>query len=175
MDQVDLTDRTARARSADRAHVSFNVVGAALSIVAGIAILVLIPSQIEQPPRLFGVSAGGLDPALFPSLVAAAMIVVGLFYLRQSFRMRERNRFRDLDRDALLSLAITLAVSFAYAALLVPLGFVVASALTVGTLAVFYGARNLPGILLISIGVPAGVYYLFTHVLLVSLPGLPDF
>ena len=65
---------------------------------------------------------------------------------------------------------VTFVVFIAYALLLEPLGFVLASALMVGSLSFYYGNRNLMVFVLILIGAPLMIYFLFTRVLRVSLP-----
>lgn len=62
----------------------------------------------------------------------------------------------------------------AYAALMEPLGFIPSSALLVGGLSVFYGARNAAIVGAICLGVPISIYHLFTRPLKVSLPEIPD-
>ena len=63
--------------------------------------------------------------------------------------------------------------SLAYALLMEPLGFVLSSVVLIGSLSLFYGARDLRVILAISVGVPVAIYYTFTVALKTFLPEAP--
>jgi len=156
-------------------RINFNTVLAAACVLFSIFLFAVIPSEVERPPVLFGQKSNGLDPAFFPQLVAGCFLLVGLWYLRASFSLNDVNGFRGLKRDNYVSVGFTTLMFVVYAAILVPLGFVLASALTVGVLSVFYGARHWLTILIVALGVPAVVYVVFRRVLTVALPELPDF
>lgn len=155
--------------------INFNTVLAAACVLFSIFLFAVIPSQVERPPVLFGVPSAGLDPAFFPQLVATCFLLVGLWYLYTSFRLNDTNGFRGLNRHNYTSIAFTTVMFVIYAAILIPLGFVLSSALVVAVLSVFYGARHWLTIVLIAIGVPAIVYVVFRRLLTVALPELPDF
>ncbi len=155
--------------------IHFNTILAAACVLFSIFLFAVIPSEVERPPVLFGVSSQGLDPAFFPYVVATCFLLVGLWYLYSSFSLNDTNGFRGLNRDNYISITFTTVMFVVYAALLLPLGFVLSSALVVTVLAVFYGARHWLAIVLVAIGVPAVVYIVFRRVLTVALPELPDF
>lgn len=69
---------------------------------------------------------------------------------------------------------MTIAVFAAYV-LFEPLGFVISSALVVTALTFYYGNRNIIIALLVVIGAPLAIFFLFTHALHVSLPQAPWF
>lgn len=156
-------------------RINFNTVLAAACVLFSIFLFAVIPSEVERPPVLFGVSSQGLDPAFFPYVVATCFLIVGLWYLYTSFSLNDVNGFRGLTRHNYISIAFTVAMFVVYAAILIPLGFVLSSALVVAVLAVFYGARHWLTIALVAIGVPAVVYVVFRRLLTVALPELPDF
>jgi putative tricarboxylic transport membrane protein len=158
-----------------REATNFNTALALGCIAFSLFLFLVIPYQIERPPILFGQSAGVIDPALFPRLVAGALMLVGLWYLRVSFDLHEANGFRSLDRPAWLNLGVTTAAFVLYAAALRPTGFIVSSTILIAALALFYGARNWIAVAAVAAGVPLATYYLFTRWLAVVLPELPDF
>lgn len=158
-----------------RGKINFNTVLAAACILFSIFLFLVIPSEIERPPLLFGQSSPGLDPAFFPHLVAACFMLVGLWYLATSFRLADTNGFRGLTRNNYISVGFTVVMFIVYAQILLPLGFVLSSALVVAALSIFYGARHWPTVLLVAVGVPGIVYIVFRRVLTVALPELPDF
>lgn len=162
-------------RSPQRGRINFNTVLAAGCVLFSIFLFVVIPTQVERPPVLFGQSDDGLDPAFFPELVATSFLVIGLGYLWASFGIRESNGFRGLTLENYSSVGFTTVAFVVYATILQPLGFVLSSAITVAVLSAFYGSRNWLGIAAVAIGVPAIVYVVFRRGLSVALPELPDF
>ena len=156
-------------------RINFNTVLAAACVLFSIFLFLVIPSEVERPPVLFGTSSAALDPAFFPELVAVCFLVVGLLYLRASFSLNDVNGFRGLKKDNYASVAFTIVMFVIYASILVPLGFILSSALMVAVLSVFYGARHWTTIALVAVGVPAIVYVVFRRMLAVALPEFPDF
>jgi hypothetical protein len=156
-------------------RINFNTVLAAGCVLFSIFLFLVIPSEVARPPVLFGTASAGLDPAFFPRVVATCFLIVGLWYLRASFRLNDANGFRGLRRHNYLSIAFTTIMFIVYASILQPLGFLLSSALVVAVLSVFYGARHWPSIAIVAIGVPAVVYIVFRRMLTVALPELPDF
>ena len=156
-------------------RINFNTVLAACCILFSIFLFLVIPSEVERPPVLFGTATAALDPAFFPNLVATCFMLVGLWYLRESFRLNDANGFRGLKRSNYVSIGFTAVMFIVYASILQPLGFILSSALVVAVLSIFYGARHWLTIVLVAIGVPAVVYVVFRRVLTVALPEFPDF
>lgn len=156
-------------------RINFNTVLAAGCVLFSIFLFAVIPSEVERPPVLFGQQSNGLDPAFFPHLVATCFLLAGLWYLRASFSLNDVNGFRGLTADNYVSVGFTTLMFVIYASILLPLGFVLSSALVVAVLSIFYGARHWLTILLVALGVPAAVYVIFRRVLAVALPELPDF
>src|SRR5690606_3437900 len=92
---------------ADRIFAKLNInSGVALGCIAlGIAIWVLVPYQVEEPPAFFGQSSSGISPKLFPRIAAAGLIVTAIAYFFASLRMDEPNLLRELPASAYLNLA----------------------------------------------------------------------
>jgi len=154
---------------------NFNTALALGCIALALFLFAVIPYQIEKPPILFGQSAGVIDPALFPRLVAGALLLVGAWYLRLSFDLAEANGFRALDRLAWTNVGVTVVAFIVYALALRPLGFILSSTLLIAGLALFYGARSWLAVAAVAAGVPVATWYMFTRGLAVVLPELPDF
>jgi putative tricarboxylic transport membrane protein len=142
-------------------------------IAFSLFLLISIPYQIEKPRLIMGRSLTGLDPALFPRVAAAGMLLLSIAYLSQSRKLKEENSFRGVALSGYVNVAVTILVLSAYALLLEPIGFVASSALTVAVLTVLYGNRNIYLIGLSSLGIPLAIYYMCTRLLLVFLPEFP--
>jgi Tripartite tricarboxylate transporter TctB family len=158
-----------------RGGINFNTVLAGGCVLFSIFLFLVIPSEVERPPVLFGTTSAALDPAFFPELVATCFLMVGLWYLYASFRLNDTNGFRGLKRSNYVSIGFTTVMFIVYASILQPLGFILSSALVVAALSIFYGARHWISIVIVALGVPAVVYVVFRRVLTVALPELPDF
>lgn len=153
--------------------MNFNTISALGFIAFSIALFLLIPSQIEKPLIILGQSPG-LDPALFPQIVAGAFGLLGIWFFIKSKKMTEHNGLRDLDADAIVNVSVSVGVFLAYALLMEPIGFIPSSALMIFGLSVFYGIRNYLLIAAVSIAVPSTTYFIFTKGLKVFLPEMPD-
>lgn len=158
-----------------RKRFNFNTVAAIIFIVLWTVVFFIIPYQIQKPMLFMGRSLMGLKPTLFPRLATLTLIGLSIWYLIISFRLNEKNRFKDVVQGGYFRIFVSLAVFAAYAFLFEPLGFVVSSMLVAATLSTFYGNRNIWIGILVSFGAPLGIYYVFTRLLKVSLPECPFF
>lgn len=126
---------------------------------------VLIPGQVGTPVTLFGAAPEGLSPDLMPQAILLGIIALSVIGFWQAYR----NSGIAPARPG-LPVFVTCATSFAFAGLLVPLGFVVASAVTVVSVALFLGGRSLLALACTGLVVPITIYLIFTRVLHISLP-----
>jgi len=154
---------------------NFNTFAAIIFIVLWTVIFFIIPYQIQKPMLFMGRSLMGLKPTLFPRLATVTLIGLSIWYLAVSFRINEKNGFKEVAKGGYFRIIVSLVVFVAYAFLFEPLGFVVSSMLVAGTLSTFYGNRNIWVAILVSFGAPLGIYYVFTRLLKVSLPECPFF
>lgn len=153
---------------------NFNTWAGVLGVAFALFLFLIMPDQIEEPPKLFGRSTSALSPRLFPSIVASLFLIIGAWLAIASFRLGERNGLRHLDRRAVTSVGTSVILLLVYALLLEPLGFVLSSALVALALALYYGGRNPFGIAAVAIGVPVAIFVVFTRLLHVFLPELPE-
>lgn len=152
---------------------NFNV-GCAIGVIAlGIAIWLLTPYQVEEAVALFGKPASGLDPHLFPRIIAVVFVGLGVWYFFRALTLDEPNLLRRLDREAIVNTIVSLVAFAVFAAAMEKVGFVISGAVTMFFLSTFYGNRTYWLGLLVSIAVPFAVFNLFTKVLLVFLPEFP--
>jgi putative tricarboxylic transport membrane protein len=157
------------------ANWNANTIVALMAVAFALFLFWIIPSEVSRPPPLFGISISDLDPAIFPIIVASGLLLIGGLYFVASLGMPARNGFTELDLTAWLNLAVTIGLFILYGVLLIPLGFILSSAIILFALALFYGARHPIGLAITCLGIPTALYLIFTKFLLVSLPGLPEF
>ncbi|SHG83002.1 tripartite tricarboxylate transporter TctB family protein [Marivita hallyeonensis] len=142
-------------------------------VVAGISagLLVVTSGQVGAPVTLFGAPPEGLAPDTMPRLVLVALLCVAGLGIFTTWNDAPEGFARPVR-----AVFVTCTASFAFAALLVPLGFVIASALTVVCVAVYLGGRHPVGLALSGVAVPVVIYLVFTRGLHIALPqGLAGF
>ena len=154
---------------------NFNTVAALVFIVFAIVLFFITPYQVEKPAIVFGQSLNALDPTLFPRIIAIFLLGLGGWLFFESFNIRERNGFRDLNREAYVNVGVSIGAFTLYALMMEPIGFILSSILLIFGLSIFYGVRNLLLIGAVSILVPVAIYFVFTRMLQVFLPAFPDF
>ena len=156
-------------------RINYNTVTAIFLLILWTIMFFTIPYQIQKPMLFMGRSLMGLKPTLFPQLAILSLIFLNIWYLVISFRLKDKNLFTEVTRQGYFRIIASLVVFFAYALLFEHLGFVLSSVLVAGTLSTFYGNRNILVGILVSVGVPIGIYFVFTRLLKVSLPEFPFF
>jgi putative tricarboxylic transport membrane protein len=154
---------------------NFNHAAALATAVIALTLFLMVPYQVGTRASLFGRALSGLNPALFPRLVLGLLFLVSIGYLLVSFRLRESNLFREVDRRGCLNIAVTLTAVLAFSVALPLVGFVVSGSSLIVFLVVFYGNRNHFLTAFVGTLVPGAIYFGFTRVLHVSLPEFPFF
>jgi len=111
-----------------------------------------------------------MKPTLFPALAAIGMFVLSGVALLQSLSNPLKNPFAGLDRHIAGQLTIIIVILYGFAMAFEPFGYWLSGILVSLTLSLFLGNRNIWTLLILSLGVPSFIYFVFTKLLLVSLP-----
>jgi len=154
-------------------RINFNTVAAVLFVAFGIALFLLIPTQIDKPLIVITGSVANLPAELFPKLISAAFLILGVWFTVISLKLRQENGFVALDKEAITNVAVTLFMMALYVPLMVNIGFVVGSAIMVFAMSTYFGNRNYWLGAAISIILPIGMFMMFRRLLLVELPAFP--
>ena len=152
---------------------NFNTVFGLVFFFLSVVLFFIIPDQIEKPLFVLDENENALEPSLFPRLVAAGFGGLGLWLVFISFSIREENKLRNLDRQAIANVLVTLLVMALYTPLLMQVGFVVASALVIAALSTFFGNKSYGVTAVVSIAVPISIFFVFTKFLATYLPPFP--
>ena len=160
--QVDMWER-----------INFNTVAAVSFIAFAIVLFLLIPFHIDKPLIVLAGSQSDLSAELIPQMVASSFLILGVWYFVKSFSLDQRNELRDLDREAIQNVCVTLVIMAAYVPLMVNLGFVVGSAAMIAVMSTYFGNRNYYLAAVVSISIPMVLFFLFRRVLLTELPPFP--
>lgn len=156
-----------------RGRANFNTVAAIVFVAFAVVLFLIIPHQIDKPLIALAEDENGLNASLFPNLVAAGCLLLGIRFFFKSFSIDQRNELRDLDREAIVNVVVTIVAMAVYGVLMMVVGFVVASALLIAFLATFYGNPNHYVTAAISIAVPIAIFFTFTKLLATYLPPFP--
>jgi hypothetical protein len=139
-------------------------------MVLALVFYLLIPYQIEKPKLLFGRAFMDMKPTLFPTLAAIGMFVLSGIALVQSLRNPLEEPFKGLDRTIGIQLSVIIVMLYGFALTFDPLGYWISGILVSLALSLYLGNRNIVTLLVLSLGVPSFIYFVFTKLLLVSLP-----
>jgi len=156
-----------------RERINFNTVAAVFFIGFAITLFLLIPFHIDKPLIVLAGSQSNLSAELFPQMVSSSFLILGIWLLAKSFSIDQRNELRDLDREAITNVSVTLCMMAAYVLLMVNIGFVIGSAAMIVVMSTYFGNRNYYLSAGVSIGIPMLLFFLFRRVLLVELPPFP--
>ena len=80
---------------------------------------------------------------------------------------------RELDREAITNVVVTLILMAGYVYVMVYLGFVVGSTLMILAMSTYFGNRNFYLAGIVAVAIPVIIFVLFTKVLITSLPPFP--
>jgi len=163
------------APSSWREKINFNTVVALSLVIFSVVAYLLIPYQIEKPRAMFGRQLMSLEPTVFPRISIIALFALSLWYLTHSAQLREKNLFKEMGKQGMTRVGVTLLICLGYALLFETLGFILSSGLMGLMMTVYFGNRNVMLILGVIAAAPLIVYYLFTWALKVSLPEIPFF
>ena len=136
-----------------------NLVGSFIFLAIGVTTFAQMAGLNEQ--------ADSSDPgaAGYPKLLATLMIALAVLLAFQP-----DNGEDPPTRAGLLRVIAAIAVTFAYALVLVPLGYVVATALFVLATMLLMGIKSIPSLILMPIGLALVNFYLFYEAFGVPLP-----
>ena len=152
---------------------NFNTVAALFFIAFSIMLYLMIPYHIDKPLIMLGASQSNLPPALFPQIVAGVFMALGIWLFIKSPSIDQRNELKDLDREAITNVGVTLLIMAGYVPLMANLGFVVGSAIMIGAMSTYFGNKNYVLGAAVSILVPMTVFFLFRRLLHTELPSFP--
>ena len=152
---------------------NFNTIAAICFIALSILLLIFIPGQIDKPLIQLSFGQFNLPPQLFPQIIAGCMLALGAWFLYKSFLLKQVNELKNLDKEAIVNVVMTLVMMAIYVPLMVNLGFVLGSAIMIFAMSTYFGNRNFIAAVLVSIFLPMVVFATFRRLLLVELPPFP--
>jgi putative tricarboxylic transport membrane protein len=132
---------------------------------------VFVNALIGKPKVLFGKSLTAIAPASFPSIVLAFLALLCILQLVVNLR-KGPGRVAGGGIVGWNRGVVFFGIMTVYALILVPIGFIISSALAVAVLSWFVGNRSILQIAFVSALAPVLLYLAATRLLAVSLPEL---
>ena len=131
--------------------------------------LVLIPIGVDEPKK---VQYAVLAPSYYPRIIAIAMALVGIAVTARAVTAVSTDRLLGMPAgETVLKIGVVFAILVALSYLLPNLGFVLASFLALIALMVLAGERNPVIILAVAIILPVVLYFFFTKLANIPIPG----
>lgn len=130
-----------------------------------------VGTLIGKPKVLFGESLTAITPSIFPSIVLGLLAVLCTVHLVLGLR-------RPTDSTGQTGIVgwrrgiVFFSIMTVYALALVPVGFIISSAIALAVLSWFVGNRVVVQIVIVSLIAPLALYLCATRLLAVSLPEL---
>ena len=129
--------------------------------------LIVMPQQVRVP----AFDSGAPSPRIIPGICLVIMLLCSIILIVQSLVFKkEKIVVFDWEKE---KPAILLIVALCiYVFLIIKIGFILASAIIFSLILVYCGERK-PFIYIFTIAMAVGIFYLFSSVFHVSLPGGP--
>ena len=148
--------------------ITRDVIAGALILAIGLVfVFILIPIGVDEPRR---VKYAALSPTYYPRIVAIILVVIGgAVVARALFRPTETETDSETHPATRRLLGIS-AILVAFATLLTPLGFIVASSLALFAAIWLAGEQRIYINAAIAVILPVLLYFFFLKVARIPIP-----
>ena len=117
----------------------------------------------------------GIGPGDYPKFFAAFLFVLGLGLAAQSYLKRIKQSKKFYSKDGIIHVGGLLLITLLYLWAMPYIGFLYLTPFYLTAAMLFYGAKKLSTVSAVSIGFSIAIYWLFTSVFQVLLPGFTLF
>lgn len=132
-----------------------------------IVMLILLPSQVRVP----AFDSGAPSPRIIPAICLVGMLICSIALIVQSLVFKKEKIF-EFDWSFERPVFLLIALLCIYTALIINIGFTIASVIVFPTVLFYCGERK-PFIYIFTVAAAVGVFFLFKYVFHVSLPTFP--
>ena len=143
--------------------------------IAALTVIILGGIILTRVPQI-GTGAGFIviGPGIFPTVVGVGFLVLGLLFLLRTTFLPDKDLLSEVTAEEATTdwstTALTLLSLVAYASLLHPLGYTLATALFFPVVGRILGSTHLWRNIIIGLVLGLAIYLIFTRVLGVRLP-----
>lgn len=129
--------------------------------------LIVMPQQVRVP----AFDSGAPSPRIIPGICLVVTLLCSIILIVQSLVFK-KEKIVVFDWEKEKPAILLIAALCIYVFLIIKIGFILASAI-IFSLVLFYCGERKPFIYIFTIVMAVGIYFLFTNVFHVSLPGGP--
>ena len=126
--------------------------------------LILLPQQVRVPAY----DSGAPSPRIIPGVCLVLMLIFSLVLIIQSLVFK-KEKIVEFDWNKEKPAILMIALLCIYVALILTVGFIIASAVVFIIILAYCGERK-PFIYIFTVACAIGIYFLFQYVFTVSLP-----
>ena len=144
------------------------VTGILMALFSGYMLYVM-PKQVKIPAY----DSGAPSPRIIPGICLVVILICSVVLIIQSLVFKkEKIVIFDWEKEKPAILLIVMLCIYVF--LIIKIGFILASVITFVVILYYCGERK-PFIYIFTIALAVGIYFLFSEVFHVSLPGGPFF
>lgn len=130
-------------------------------------LLYVMPKQVRVPAY----DSGAPSPRIIPGLALSVILLCSVILIIQSLVFK-KEKIVEFDWEKEKPAILLIALMCLYVFLIIKIGFILASSITF-IIVMFYCGERKPFIYIFTIALAVGIYFLFSKVFHVSLPGGP--
>lgn len=132
--------------------------------VLSLILLIVLPNQVRVPAY----DSGAPSPRIIPAICLVLMLVFSIVLIIQSLVFK-KEKIVEFDWEKEKPAILLILLLCGYVALIITLGFIIASAIVFIAVLAYCGERK-PFIYIFTVAAAVGIYFLFKYVFTVSLP-----
>ena len=144
------------------------VSGILMALFSGYMLFVM-PKQVKVPAY----DSGAPSPRIIPGICLVVILICSIVLIIQSL-VKKKKKIVVFDWEKEKPAIFLIAMLCIYVFLIIKIGFILASVITFVVILYYCGERK-PFIYIFTIALAVGIYFLFSKVFHVSLPGCPFF
>lgn len=145
--------------------IKTNLVTGVVFLLVSAVIFLLIPGQISEPPHL----GTGPSPRTIPYIVSGVIFICSIILIIQSLVFKKEKTI-EIDLGEEKSIFKIIGCILLFGVLMVTAGYLVAVWVTIPIMLFIMGERK-PFIYLFCVLVGTGIYFLFSNIFHITLPG----
>ncbi len=145
--------------------IKTNLMTGVVFLILSVLIYVLIPGQIAQPPHL----GTGPSPRTIPYLTSAVMFICSILLIGESILFK-KEKIVEIDLKEEKSVFKIILCILLFGILMINAGYLIAVWVTIPIMLFIMGERK-PYIYFFCVLAATGIYFLFSNVFHISLPG----
>lgn len=141
-------------------------------LIGSVLSIIFMNSLVAAPRALFGRSLSAIEPSLFPTLALVVMSILCALALVLIYTGTVAEQDAGMTRTQWSRAVLLFGILILYAMTMLPLGFLISTAIAIILISLQMGERSVLQIVLIAALGPVALYLAATRLLAVSLPEL---